>query len=335
VTVTLGNLRYDSHVADVIVSLALLPRGNSFTVQLPATVEMSAAPGDEAILQLDGGEGAETVITGKVRGVYRKLLTTHVVVADGGAELSNFRPAVTYEKQNGKDIVRALAAEVNVSVGTIDLDLPLVSYVAHPQRTAAEHVASLARIAGALAHIDSEGTLHVRLRPEPQAERALRYGRELLDYSVRERPGAPVRHVAIGNGPSSSPDAPNALRQTRAVLPSDAPAAGKDVRRETIALLHTPRGATAAGQARNKEAAAAALTLQATCFLLPALRPGMVIEVQDLPERLRGGPWLLTRVEHRLLPSAGGRTMIEAESADTTAAGGLLQAALSAVGGLL
>ncbi|MGE0824811.1 MAG: hypothetical protein AB7P18_22165 [Candidatus Binatia bacterium] len=334
-SVTLGNFRYDTHVAAVVASLAGLPRGNTFTVRLPETAPVEAAANDDAILVLDGGEGLETVVTGKLRTFHRHLSATTVSAADGGADLSSFRPAVTYERQSAKDIIRALANEVQVRIGRLDLDLSLAAYVADPARTAAEHIAALARLGGAVASLDGQGHLQVTMRPGPQAQTALRYGREILTYTVREHPGAPVRYVSVGNGPSSSAEAPNALRHTSAVIPTDAPAAGRSVVRQVVPILRTPRAALVASQAQEKAQAAAIRRLSAGCFLLPRLRPGMVIEVQDLPERLPSGSWLITRVEHRLTPGQGGHTTVEAESAATTGLGGVLQGALAAVGGLL
>ena len=52
--------------------------------------------------------------------------------------------------------------------------------------------------------------------------------------------------------------------------------------------------------------------LHALCWLQPGLRPGTVIEVQDLPGSLSGGPWLITRVHHVLAPEAGGTTTLDA-----------------------
>jgi hypothetical protein len=60
-----------------------------------------------------------------------------------------------------------------------------------------------------------------------------------------------------------------------------------------------------------------------------------VVEVQELPDGLAGGPWLLTHVVHRLRPGAGGTTSFEGESAGAGGAADLLAGALSAAGGLL
>src|SRR5262249_12452141 len=104
VKVTLGNLAYDTHLADVAVTLALLPGVNRARATLPSSVALSARPGDPGVAELNGGEGAKTVLTGKIEQIARSFQTITVTIADGGAALSRFRPAKTYEQQNAKDI---------------------------------------------------------------------------------------------------------------------------------------------------------------------------------------------------------------------------------------
>jgi hypothetical protein len=334
-TVTLGNLRYDSHMSDVVARLALLPGVNSLNAVLPADVEVSAAAGDAGSLEMDGGEGAQTVLTGKICSLRRNLLATNVAVTDGGADLAGLRPCATYEKQNGKDVIRALAGESGIDVGTLDLDLPLAAYVAHQKRTAAEHIAYLADLAGSTARVDGGGSLQVNPWPEGQPEAALLYGREVIDYEVRDRPGPQVRRVTVGNGPAGSTDAPDALRHTSSILPGDAPAPGADAVWKTAPVLRTPATAQAASQAEEQRAAAAGSRVRARCFLLPSLRPGTVVQVQELPDGVSGGPWMLTQVTHRLRPGLGGTTIFEGVAAGAgSGMGSLLDMAISAIGGL-
>ena len=56
-----------------------------------------------------------------------------------------------------------------------------------------------------------------------------------------------------------------------------------------------------------------------------------MVEIQDLPEPVSGGPWLLFRVRHELPGSGPGETVLEGVSAGDGGLGGLL----ALVGGLL
>jgi hypothetical protein len=333
----LGNLKYDTHLVDVTVQLALLPGVNTVRATLPAGVRLDAKPDDEASLQLDGGEGSEKVLTGKLRSLRRGFQQVEAVLSDGGADLSELRPRNTYRQKNGKDVIRALASDAGAGTGPLDIDLPLPVYAASQSRTAAEHIAYLAELGGAIAFMDADGALNVPLRPGSQADAALKYGREFIAYESFESSPPKAKRVAIGSGPAGSPDAPNAMGNSSDKLPGDAPDAGPQAFWRAEPLLRTPAAAKTATDAANVSAVAAATTLRAQCFLLPKLRPGMVIEVQDLPDGPNAGPWLLTRVTHRMQPGLGGQTILEGVSAGAAegGAGGLLAAIGAAVGGLL
>jgi hypothetical protein len=335
--VTLGNWRYDGHAGAVRVTLALLPGVNVARVLLPAGAEVKAAPGDDVLLELDGGDadgdGLVAVLTGTLRALRRGVDGTEAELVDAGAALAALRPCTTFQQQDAADIVSALAEEAGVDVGHVDLpDLSLAAFAAHQARTAAEHVAELCRLAGAIAAVDADGALFTKV--PGTADAALLYGREFTAFEVGAEAPPARRHVLVGNGPAGSAQADDALRHSVDVLPGSAPAAGKDALRESAALLRTPDAASAAGEAADALAAARASRLTARAFLLPGLRPGAVIEVQGTPDRLAGGPWLVTRVEHVLAARRGGRTTLHARAA---AAGGdsLLGALAGAVGGLL
>jgi prophage tail gpP-like protein len=330
-SVDLGSFRYATHAANVTVSLGLLPAVSSFRVRLPAGTPVDAKPGDPAVLRMDGGEGEETVLTGTVHAVRRLLDGTVVTGGDASAALAALRSGSTFERMSAADVIQSLSAEAGVDVQA-SVDLRLAAYVAGQQRTAAEHVAYLAGLGGAIAFTTGDGALSVIPRPD-EAEVALLYGREIREYRETDREPGPMR-AAIGAGPAGTPDAPDALKHTLTGLPGDAPEAGPDAVRQGVGLLRTPSAATSATEALTKAAAAESVRFRASCFLLPALRPGTVIQVQELPSPLTGGPWLIERVVHRLDRNSGGRTVLEGTTASPPSEG-LLGALAGAIGGLL
>ena len=321
-SLTLGRKRYDSHAGAISVELSLLPGINMARVALPASASVDAGPGDEASLDVDGGEGAETVITGSVAALKRGLSQIEVIVGDAGSRLAAFRPAQTYNQQAGGDVVRSLAEDAGADVGSIDVTLDLASYVAHQRRTAAEHVAEIVRLAGGIAMVDADGRLGAAAVPA-SPDVALRYGRELERYDVRAVPAPEPRRVAVGNGPAGSASAPNALRHSREPLTAGAPAPGAAARWAPQPVLRTPRATEGASRAADGEAAAHALAVEAHCILLPFLRPGNVVQMADLPDGPAAGPWLLRRVAHRL-DGRGGRTLFHGTVAGSSLLGGFL-----------
>jgi hypothetical protein len=314
----LGNLAYESHLTGVQVTLGTLPAVSSCRATLPLAVQVDAAPGDKVKLELDGGEGSETVLTGTLRVLRRTFGGVEALAADGSADLAALRPAATYEKQQAGDVISALARDAGADTGAVDVGLRLAAYVAHQERTAGEHAAYLAGLAGCTLVTDADGAVVSVERSNAEPEVALRYGRELTAYEVSECPPPVARRIAIGAGPAGSAEAQNALRPSAKGLPDGA-------------ALRTPGAASDASAALDAAAAAGATRLRARGFLLPALRPGAVIEIQDVPEPASGGPWLLLRVRHELPGSGPGETVLEGVSAGDGGLGGLL----ALVGGLL
>jgi len=335
-SVTLGSLRYDTQASAARVTLALLPRGGSAQIAFPAAVRFEAAAGDKAVVSIDGGEGAETVLTGKVIRVCRTFAAITVAVADGASDLAAYRPSATFEGQDAGAIVNKLAADAAVSAGAVDIDLDLAAYVAAPSRSAAEHIAHVAMLAGGIAYTDGDGSLNVKTRPSGPPDLALKYGREVAQYEVLSGAAVNPQQFAMGFGPAGSGGAPDALRPSVGALPDAAADGGVGVFRLPVPELRVPSAAASASASMQTQAAARALRLEARSFLQAKVRPGMVIEVQSLPDGLTSGPWLVTRVEHALERGAG-QTSLWAEKADAAPSllGGLLGAAAGAIGALL
>jgi hypothetical protein len=334
-SVTLGNLRYDTHVASANICLAFLPRGNSAEVALPSNVRFEAATGDKGLISLDGGEGANTVLTGKVHSIRREFDFIRVIIADT-ADLAAYRPSETLEGQDAKSVVNTLASDVSVSTNDVDIDLDLAVYVAHPCRTAAEHIALLAELGGSIAYAEGDGSLNVKQRPSGPASAALKYGREVVTYETRSAGALSPKRFAMGFGPAGSGGADGALRPSVSAIPGSAEDGGVGVWRMTAPLMRVPSAATTASGALQSGAAAQTERVTANCFLLPSLRPGTVIEVQELPDGLSTGPWLLTCVQHTFDRGSGTtRFWGETASASSSLLGDLLGAAAGAIGGLL
>ena len=131
-----------------------------------------------------------------------------------------------------------------------------------------------------------------------------------------------------GAGPAG---APNALIPATEAISGDAPDPSATVRWRPEAALRSQGAQRAAAAAADSAHGASGQKLTATCWLLPAIRPGDLIEVQDLPDSIAGGPWLITNVQHHVGPR-GATTRLHAVSGE---GGGLLSGLLGALGGLL
>jgi len=332
ISVILGNLQYDSHVFAAQVTRAMLPAPNTARLMFPAAVSIEVVPGDNAQLTVTAGDNATVVLTGKVHTIEHRPHHTVVTLTDGTYDLCQYRPSATFEKQNAMTIAQTLAADVQLQVGTVAIDLNLPQYAAHQKRTAAEHIAELARFSDGFALVDGDGKLQVNNWSDGPADAAIKYGRDLMDFSFTQH--HPLGAVAlIGNGPSGSADAPNALRHDTGQLPESVAAPGKGVKWQAHPILRTPSAVQTAQSGITRERNQRVGQALLVGLLRPDFVPGMKLEIQGVPAPNVGSTWVLTQVQHELVHGSYAKTTLHAR--EDARAEDLLGSVLGAVGGLL
>jgi hypothetical protein len=306
-SLTLGTQLWTEQALGLTVRLDPAPLLNVLDVRLPAAAPVDAAPGDDVSLLLDGGEGESAVFSGRIDSIRRDVGELAVRALDAGGTLAAFRPAATFEQVTAGTLIKSLCAEVGVATGDLEDGPALAYYAADPGRTALDHVARLAAWSGALARVSAENVLDASIIAAGEPELALRYGRELLAVEHLEaEPPPPV--VVAGEAGAGSASAPEALRPTSDFFAGsrpDGPSAEAVWRFEPA--LRAAAAAQTAAAALGRERSTAQRRAHLEAFLLPALRPGTVLEIQDLPEGFGGGPVWLDRVRHVVKPG-GART---------------------------
>ena len=177
---TLGTQRWTTQATSVAVELEPVPRLDRVRVALPPAAPVDAEVGDPMVLSLDAGDGAVPVFDGRITRLVRRADEIEVRGLDAGGQLAAFRPSITFEAATVGSIVRALCDEVGVALGQVDDGSTLVYYAADPHRTALDHIGRLAAWCGALASVDADGRLQLRVVDAADPEMALRFGRELV-----------------------------------------------------------------------------------------------------------------------------------------------------------
>jgi hypothetical protein len=335
-SVTIGSKRWTEQAVRIDVRLEAAPLLDHVTVRFPATAPVDASTGDPVTLELDGGEGSSDVFTGAVASIRRDARTTTVTAVDAGGSLAAFRPATTFEQSTVGTVIGELCADAGVDTGTIEDGPTLPFYAADPARTALEHVARLAGWAGALASVNAAGALEAPVVSGADPDVALRYGRDVLALESVEL-AAPLRgFVVAGEAGSGDAGQPEALRPTSDFFGGRRP----DGPSRTSVWSYEPALRTAAA-ARTASASLSRLYASSRrrtllhALLAPRLRPGTVLEVQDVPDGLPGGPFWLDRVSHSL-GAAGATTCARLwAGGDSFDPSGLLGSLAGAVGGLL
>ncbi|GAA2152614.1 late control gene D protein (GPD) [Humibacillus xanthopallidus] len=329
-TVTIDRLRYTVQIRSVTAELALLPGVNRGDVLIAAGVDVEATPGVDATIELDGGAGAATVITGSVEHVDRRTGGTLVSITDGGAALARKRPSETYNGMPAMQIIRQLAQLADVGTGLITATLQTAAYVADARRTAAQHVVALADHSGAVAAIDGDGRLTVLPWPMGQPTVAMRRDREFTSLTASSH-RAQHEFALVGAGGSGVALAPDAwVVNADAVTNADDPSPGRSWWPDPV--MRTQTDVDLGNKSATARRASATRRLCAECWLQPARRPGDVVQIQETEHPEHEGPWLITTVRHELRWDRGSTALLGVSGGDTS---GLLGDLTGAIGGLL
>ncbi len=332
VSLTAGSLRYDTHTLGLTLRRGVLPIIDRLEVSLPAGVRFEAAPDDDVALDLDGGEGAETVFTGTVTAVTHEPSGPQLLAHGGARRLARYRPSLSLEQVTVGDVAGRLCDDAGVEVAGMIAGPTLARYVATARSTALEELVRLLHLAGASAAFGGDGALAAR-EGEPAEERALLYGREIRAVRATAAPAAPAATVIVGEG-AGDPGSPQGLWHTSDFWAGGAPAPGPDTRRRVAHELRTTGDAETAGAAWGGRRIAELTPVLLRCWLVPAIGPDDLVQIQDAPDHLPVGAVRVREVVHRVDPAGHATTELRGYD-DGAASAGLLGALAGLAGSLL
>ena len=301
---TIGGRRWTQHVLGLDVRLRSAPLIDEVVARLPAAVDLGATLDDDVVLRLDGGDGAEDVFRGSMTTHVRRIEETFAIATDAGHRLAAYRPASTFEQATAATVIRSLCADVGTSVAQVEDGPQLAYYVADPTRTAWEHVARVASWGGAVARVDEDGRVRSLIPARAGAEAALRYGRDVLSIArLSERRPVDV-HVVVGESGVGAPDDPDALRPTTDFFAGQRPEGPGSAASWTFEpALRTAGAARDSSTHRAARYRSSGQRWRLDTLLQPALRPGAALDLQELPDKFRGGTFVVEAVRHRLGPA--------------------------------
>jgi phage protein D len=267
--------------------------------------------GADATVELGYGEDTETVFTGTVAtvGVAAGQLT--VVAVGTSARASGVRVGRSYVGSTAGDVVSDLLSTARVDTGDVRAPLALAAYHLDERRTAWQHVADVARLAGCEVTTEGDGSVNVcPPRAGALPGTTLRFGAELVAWTVGPAGPAEAAVDVVPYGAASEKGSQGwhlLLREPDGGSPSTAtrvPAALRD--RDGAASLGD---ALAAARARRES------TGSLVAVGTPAVRAGHVVRLQDLPGGAGPSTVRATSVEHCLGGGAGFVTRLRVEAA--------------------
>jgi hypothetical protein len=333
-TLTVGSRRFNSQAIEIVVALEIAPVVDSLTVTFPASLANVASTGDHVALSISDGNNETAVFSGTVDAVRQGAEQTRVRALNAGGTLSRFRPAATYEKVTAGEVVRSLCGDGGADAGEIAPGVALAFYAADPSRNAYEHIARIAAWSGAMARVTGDDRVEMRVVKAAIAEAALRFGRELVAIDLETRASGVDTFVVAGESGAGSTAAPEALRPTTDFFGGSRPDGPSASSRWTSApALRTARGAATARAASRRVYGASRLRGCLTAILKPELRPGLAINVRELPKGMPGEVLWLRRVRHTI-GRQGALTRAEfSRGGNAFSPGGLLGSAAASFGG--
>lgn len=292
----------------------------SLTLATPA----SAAVGDALTVKLDGGSGAKTVFTGEASAVTNSTTLVRVTGSDGLSKLARVEFDGTWEKTSAGVIAKALLGAASVSPGTIANGPKFNSYVLHTGPRALRHLQTLAEACGFDVYTDGDGKAHFAPPKTGAADHTFHFGKDLLEFSV-DRAITPNNGIVVwGEGAASKRGEDKAHwlvkdlgavsgkasfdEATGAVKPGSPGA-----RPLTIQDGAVRTGGDAAEQAKARATWLASRLLRGSATVLgaPAVKPGDLVGIADLPQdhaafKLLSGKTLRVRTVRHALDLAEG-----------------------------
>jgi hypothetical protein len=333
IKLTLGNKLYDKQTLAFRLRRTQLPAIDRLDIALPIAVQFSAAAGDDCSLEIDGGDGAETVFTGWLTEIRRGFTGLHLTAHNGGLKLARYRPSSSFEKRSAGQIIDSLCSDASVTLAE-KVDGPTIAlYVLDGRGTAADEIARLALDSGAAGAFDGEGRLHVSEKGGPGGEIALRYGREAIaaaaGNALDEYPAFTV--IGEGGGAPSSPQGQWVIADFSA---GSAPAAGFTDRVVGLPEIRTTDDARNAAASLTYRRSTALSSVHLQLWMNPKIVPGMRLQLSDFPDAVPLAECRVAQVVHSSPP--GGRAMTEIWGTGQTGSPLDLAGALAgAIGGLL
>ncbi len=302
--VNLGNSQLNAAEAGLVSLRISLVRANHDCAQLtfwPKTKFSSAQPGDSLSIQLGFKDEEQDVWTGTVASVEQTPVGLVVVGYTPTAGLARERKSNTYVAQTAGDIVRDLAASIDID--SVDGSAEFAYYAVDHRRTVWGHLLDLAALTGSEVSCSPKGGLRfLDISPLPSTT-SFRYGAELLSW--RLGPGVQLitpTFAAHGSASEAGSDKWHWLN------PDPTSGAGGS---QVIGGFHSRALADALSQSIAERASRATLNGDVELVGEAGLRVGDVFSLSGMSTD--PGPLRAVGVKHRLDAAAGFRTLVQVE----------------------
>jgi hypothetical protein len=198
----------DRLLLSLVVEQTMDGIGGHCSAELAGADFEPVAVGDKVEVQLDSGDGAVTVFTGKVTGGGLTATTQRVEAQDGVAALARVEVEAAYEDVALDFIVKDLLQQGGASAGSICKGPNVPSYAVHRQPRVLAQVWRLAQACGADVYASGDGKVQVATPDQAGTEHRFRFGESVraLDLAAIVLPWDSVEVWGEGAGSAKGSD---------------------------------------------------------------------------------------------------------------------------------
>lgn len=329
IAVKTGGTSWRTIVTSLRIDSGLAPHADGSVIDAAAAYAPDAKPGDPIVIRAGYEDsGTAVVFTGEIDTIERTTRgLIRVMAINGGALLARHRPAISFEQRSAADIVRSLADEASVSVGSLERGATLPHVVCDGRASALDIVAAMALRSGLAAWIDASGSLQMKALGGGRAAVEFGFGVNILSAESMSHGPWPGAVRIIGEGASGSQGSAAAswiVKDPTSVTKESGSGSPRVVHRD--AAVRTPEAAESLASAVADRAGRAQRSARFVVSGALEVGPGSLFKVdaRSGPASL-GGEWVAMRIEHTIDSTSGFRTTIHAVSGgESGLLGGLL-----------
>jgi hypothetical protein len=307
-TITIDSKSLTAFEAGLVRLTVDMAHGTHHTAELtlwPKSKFSPSAPGARITLALGVDGDDEDVLTGEIVGSGGAPSGMRLDAVSATIGLSHARKSQTYVSQTVADIVNDLAS--GVEIDEVSADLTLSAYSVDQRRTVWAHLVDLASLTGADLGCASSGGLRFVPPTSGPGPFSFMFGATVLDWRLSNLTPPPVPKIAPHGAASEQ-----GSDKWHWIL-HDPVGEGAEPTR-VVGAFHTRDAADALTKALADRAARAAVRGTVRLVGEAGLRPGAVIEIDDLPGPV-AGPFRLLAVRHLFDARRGFYTDAVVESA--------------------
>lgn len=287
----------DRQLLQMTLELGMDGVGGWCNLELVGGEFAALAIGSEIQIRLDNGSGMVTVFAGQADWVETGLSNQRWQGSDAIARLGRIEFEAAYQDVYADFIIKDILKQVDADIGSIAKGPNFPAYVLHRGPRALAHVQALARLCGADLYSDGAGAVHCATPREGRADHVFRFGENILALNLQQMVW-PYDSVEVwGEGAAGQAGAEKAhwlvndlsSVSARAKLDASGKVVIGQLGQRPLQIKHgalrSSGSAEDVAKARMSQVAARAISGQIEVVPSPAVMPGDLIELQDLPQQ--------------------------------------------------